>query len=212
MMWWEGFKEPLLTARWPQKEVWRDVPSSRQYHLFWGSSLFLPCSALAANLCFSLVEWKDASGQADELLDAVNPPMCTQLPSLLRVKCCLGIFCRLVLTGVCHWGLYERWVLFGCVGSQFWRVSDVEAYLCWKCFFSDFMWVIFWRVSDSSVFCYVSLYSILCDWYSCCLLKNEKLHFSSSSNSEKKWLRWMKLLWNSKTDSFCIFSQRKLDW
>ena len=30
--------------------------------------------------------------------------------------------------------LYEHWVLFGCVGSQFWRVSDVEAYLCWEVF------------------------------------------------------------------------------
>ena len=164
MMWQEGFKEPLLMASWPREEVWRDVHSSCRYHLFWGSSLFLPCSALSANLSFSLVEWKDASGQADELLDTVNPPLCTQLTSLLRVKCCLGIFCRLVLTGVWHWGPFMS---TECYSGVLAVSSDVYLTLrpicVGKCFFSDFMWVIFWRVCDSSVFCYMSVYSILCD-------------------------------------------------
>ena len=68
------------------------VPSSCQTHLFWGSSLLLPCSALSASLCFSLVKRTDASGQGDEVQDTVNPPVCVRLTSLLRVKYYLGIF------------------------------------------------------------------------------------------------------------------------
>ena len=69
-----------------------DIPTSCQNHLFRGSSLFLPCSALSASLCFSLVKRTDASGQGDEVQDAVNPPVCVRLTSLLRVKCYLGVF------------------------------------------------------------------------------------------------------------------------
>ena len=42
----------------PERGIWGDIPSSCWNHLFWRSSLFLPCPALAANLRFSLVERK----------------------------------------------------------------------------------------------------------------------------------------------------------
>ena len=52
----------LVMASQPQVGNWGDIPSCCQNHLFWGSSLFLPCLALVANLRFSLVEWKLAFG------------------------------------------------------------------------------------------------------------------------------------------------------
>ena len=61
----------------PERGIWGDVPSSCRNRLFRGSSLFLPCLALAANVRFSLVERKHASGRADELQDQVGPPVCT---------------------------------------------------------------------------------------------------------------------------------------
>ena len=38
----------------PRKEFWGNVPSSCKHHLFGGSSLILPCWALAAKLCLFL--------------------------------------------------------------------------------------------------------------------------------------------------------------
>ena len=87
-----GCEEPQFVAHWRWGGALGVVPSSCQNHLFWGSSLFLPCSALSASLCFSLVKRTDASGQGDEVQDAVNPPVCVRLTSLLRVKCYLGVF------------------------------------------------------------------------------------------------------------------------
>lgn len=55
--------------------------SSFQSHLLRESSLFLPCAALAANVRSSLVEWEDASGQADGIQDRVCPLACTQQAS-----------------------------------------------------------------------------------------------------------------------------------
>ena len=56
---------PLLETSWSPEEDLGGVPSGSGNHLFQGSSLFLPCSALAADLGFSSVEQKAASGQAD---------------------------------------------------------------------------------------------------------------------------------------------------
>ena len=90
-----------------------DIPSSCQNHLFRGSSLFLPCWAVAANVCFSLVEWKHESGQADELQDWVSPWMCTQGNLSFEHKVLLGIlaswfWCCLTLRTICG-----RWVSLG---------------------------------------------------------------------------------------------------
>ena len=101
----------------------------KKNHLFWESSLFLPCLALAANLCFSLMEWKltlEMSWWADELQILVSPPVCTWaifsfvsasaiwafLPIGFDVENCLGLE-----------------VLFEHFANWFLRVSDVEDYL-----------------------------------------------------------------------------------
>ena len=89
------------------------VPSSCWNHLCPGSSQLLPCSAQAANVRFSLLEWKDASGLAEELQD-LSPPACTRLTSLLNTKCYLGIF-----------------------ANWFWYVSAIEACMCWEVFVWD---------------------------------------------------------------------------
>ena len=65
----DGCKEPTAHGSLALRGGFGGVPSSCQNHLFRGSSLFLPCSPLAANVRFSLAEQKDASGRADELQD-----------------------------------------------------------------------------------------------------------------------------------------------
>ena len=53
--------------------VWGDGPNRCWNRLFRGSSLFFPCSAPTADLCFSLVERKDAAGQAEQRQAPVSP-------------------------------------------------------------------------------------------------------------------------------------------
>ena len=87
--------------------------------------------------------------------------------------------------------LFEHWVLFGCFGNQFWCISDVEAYLCWEVFL--FRLHVGHLLEGLWQFCLLLCECVfhLCNWYSCCLLKTEKFHFSSSSNSEKTgWDEW----------------------
>ena len=90
---WDGCEE--LRGRGSLDLPWErfggDITSSCPNHLFRSSSLFPPCSALAANVRFSLVERKDASERADELQDQVSPVVCTRQTSLLSTKCYLGI-------------------------------------------------------------------------------------------------------------------------
>ena len=98
----------LSVLLWPREGDLGDIPSSCHNHLFWGSSLFLPCRAVAANVCFSLVEWKHASGQADKLQDWVSPWMCTRGNLSSEHEVLLGIFASwfwcLTLRTVCgHW-------------------------------------------------------------------------------------------------------------
>ena len=59
----------LFVLLWPLEGELGDIPGSCPNHLFRGSSLFLPCRAVAANVCLSLVEWKHEFEQADELQD-----------------------------------------------------------------------------------------------------------------------------------------------
>ena len=105
MMHQEGCEESSArdTLALPREGFGGDIPSSCWNHLFQGSSLFLPCSALAANLHFSLVERKDASGQADELQDWVSALVCVQQTSLLSMRCYLGIL-PIGLTCFWRWG------------------------------------------------------------------------------------------------------------
>ena len=92
VMCWDGGSDPASVLLWPQEGDLGDIPSSCHNHLFWGSSLFLPCRAVAANVCFSLVEWKHESGQADELQDWVSPWMCTRGNLSFEHEVLLGIF------------------------------------------------------------------------------------------------------------------------
>lgn len=91
-----------------ERGIWGDVSSSYQNYLFQRSSLFVPCSALPANLDLFLLEQKHASGWAEELHDWVCPPVCTR-----------GKFC------------FEHKVLFGHSANWLWSLSAVEDHLCW---------------------------------------------------------------------------------
>ena len=95
-----------------ERGIWRDVSSNYQNYLFQLSSLFLPCSALAANLHFFLVEQKHASGPAEELHNWVCPPICPR-----------GKF------------YFEHKVLFGHSANCLWSLSAVEGHLCWTSVF-----------------------------------------------------------------------------
>ena len=140
-------RSPLLVACWHREGIWGDIPSRCRNHLFQGSSLFLPCSSLAAKLCFSLVEGKDTSGWADELQDQVSPPVCTRQTSLLSTKCYLGILP--IGSDVC---LTLRTV---CVGECLFGTPYGSSFL-----------------EDLWQFCLLVCESIfhLCDWYLCYLL------------------------------------------
>ena len=96
-----------------ERGIWGDVSSSYRNYLFQRSSLFLPCSTLAANLHFFLVEQKHASGWAEELHNWVCPPVCTW-----------GKFC------------FEHKVLFGHSANWLWSLSAVEDHLCWASVFT----------------------------------------------------------------------------
>lgn len=94
----------------------------------------LPVSSMRGTDCqldvsLSWVEWKDASGQADELQDQVSPPVCSWLTSLLSIKCYLGF---LPTGSACVW----CWSLFvstecplGISAGWFWRAFDGEGHL-----------------------------------------------------------------------------------
>ena len=97
--------------------------------MFLGSSLFLPCSALTANLCFSWWNGNLHLGWVDELQDWLSPLVCTRatfpfvsdsaiwafLPISsdycwrLWALVLFGHSCLLVLMCVWCWELFETW-------------------------------------------------------------------------------------------------------
>ena len=125
-----------------------DVPSSYWNCLFWGSSLFLPCSALAAKLHFSWWNGNLHLGWADELQDWVSPlvrtwatfPFVRLVPFghscqlvLPAVEDCLwapGLFshsCQLFLTCVWCWRSFMNTEYYlGIFANWFWCLSAIE--------------------------------------------------------------------------------------
>ena len=112
----------------------------------------LLCSAPAANIHISLVEWKHAPGQADKLHTQVSPSVCTWANFSFQQKVLFEHFTVgsdecLPLRTVCeHWMSFEHfanwfwWVsivdcehkvlLLVILASWFWRMSDVEGHFC----------------------------------------------------------------------------------
>ena len=143
-----------------KRGIWGSIPSSCQNHLFWGSSLFLLCSTLAANSSFSLVKLKQASGWADDLQDCLSLAVCTRQPSLLSTKHYWGLLpigsvdC-LPLSTVCEWK-----VLFGhfcqLVLLCTWTLRTLCGNVCSRLRY----WLFPQQVCDSSVFQCVNAYSI----------------------------------------------------
>ena len=89
-----------------------DFPSSCQNYVFLGSSLFFPCSALAANLCFSWWNENLHLRWVDELQDWVSPLVCTRATfPFVSAIWAFGHSCQLVLTAVedCLWALTAIW-------------------------------------------------------------------------------------------------------
>lgn len=64
----DGCDEPTAHGQLALRGTWKDVPCSCQNHV-WGILPLFPLISTAANLCFPLMEMKDASGQADKLQD-----------------------------------------------------------------------------------------------------------------------------------------------
>lgn len=134
-----------------KRGIWGSIPSSCQNHLFWGSSLFLLCSTLAANSSFSLVKLKQASGWADDLQDCLSSAVCTRQPSLLSTKHYLGTFVSL-LWPVSH--IEDHLWTWNAIG-QFWQLVLMCIWpmdcLYWEVFVRNSISVSSWLICDISV-------------------------------------------------------------
>ena len=104
-----------------------DVLSNCQNHLFWGSSLFLPFSSLAA--IYALPRWNGNLhlGQADKLQNWVSPPVHTRatLPSVST----RAIWAFLPVGSDVYLMLRTVWGMRCCLGTfgiWSWCVSDVK--------------------------------------------------------------------------------------
>ena len=104
-----------------------DVLSNCQNHLFWGSSLFLPFSSLAA--IYALPWWNGNLhlGQADKLQNWVSPPVRTRatLPSVST----RAIWAFLPVGSDVYLMLRTVWGMRCCLGTfgiWSWCVSDVK--------------------------------------------------------------------------------------
>ena len=117
----------------PKRGILRDTHISCRNHLFWGSSQFLPRSALAADLRFSLVKKRHASGWTDKLQDPVSPSTSVNLgKSLLSTKHYMGLLLIgsvdcLPFSTVCEWK-----VLFGHFCQLEKAVAPHSSTLAWK--------------------------------------------------------------------------------
>ena len=119
-----------------------------QNRLFWGSSLLLPCSALAANLLLFLVEWKLAFGMS------WRAPRLAKSTGVHIGKRPIWECLPIGSLEDCLWALG----LFGHFASWFRRVSDVEDRL--------------WATSVIQAFCQLVLTSTIEDrlfWGKVCL-------------------------------------------
>ena len=140
----EGFKEPLLMALRSGGDF-GDIPTSCQNHLFQGSSLFLPCSALAANMRFL----GGTERHPRTSWGAPRPSKSTGVHPAnfsFELEVLFGHFCQLVLMYVWCWGLFV--------------LQSVYLGLHIRHPLRGFMTVL--SLVCECVFC-------LCDWYSCLL-------------------------------------------
>lgn len=117
---------------------------------FRGSSLFLSCSALAANLKFPLVERKGASGQAENLQARVSPPKSTTQTSVLSMKSYWGILpigSDVYLTrGLCVCGKYLFGTPYQSSSEVLWHFCFL-VYLCSICVIGGL--VVFCKMTNS---------------------------------------------------------------
>ena len=134
----------LLEARQPQVGDLGDVPTSYWNYLFWGSSLFLPCSALAANLSFSWWNGNLHLGWAADLQDWLSPQVCTRAAfpfvnaGAIWAFLPVGSDLYLMLRIIC-----EHWLLFGHFCQWFWCLSAIEDRLwAWSAFGHSCQWVL----------------------------------------------------------------------
>ena len=164
---WEAREKPIAPGFLAAGVDLRAIPSSCQSFV----SGFLPVSPLLSpggQGSLSSVEWKDASGWADSTSTSVHP---ASFSSEHQV-CCLGLF-----------------------ASWFWRVSATEAHLCWQVLVWDSMWVLLWRVCDSSVFWCVSVDSVcgIGILAAFCKMRNsgstqKKLSYETMTKKKEGWL------------------------
>ena len=143
----------LLEARQPQVGDLGDVPTSYWNYLFWGSSLFLPCSALAANLSFSWWNGNLPLGWAADLQDWLSPQVCTRAAFPFVDAGAIWAFLQWVLTCIWCWGSFvstdcylgtfangsdvclplrtvcEHEALLGILLNGFWHLTTVEDHL-----------------------------------------------------------------------------------
>ena len=122
-----------------------DIPTSCQNHLFQGSSLFLPCSALAANMRFL----GGTERHPRTSWGAPRPSKSTGVHPAnfsFELEVLFGHFCQLVLMYVWCWGLFVLQSVY------------LGLHICHP--LRGFMTVL--SLVCECVFC-------LCDWYSCLL-------------------------------------------
>ena len=166
MMRLERLKEPLLVPRW---RVWKGLGGTFLATAYAICFRDPPCFSPAWHWLPTMLFLDGTERRLWTIWRAprLSLSVCTQLSFLLSAKSYLGVLpigsdMCLPLRTLC-----EHWGSFGCLASWSWRVSDVEAHLCWEVFVWDSAKCVglciglpCWRVCDSSIFWCVGVYAI----------------------------------------------------